>query len=211
MDRYNVMQFAKNGKVAELEDLLSQHQGDLDLAHCGLGDLGACTLAEALKSNTSIDEVNISQNRITDQGIVPFAKAMEQNSTILRLHLNFNVFGDAGLVAVGKMLQINSTIIKIYLGSNVFGASFTAGGVAQLAQQLQYSQHVQVVDVNASSTGTNPPKDLSEEDYATLQTAMQEIAEVCQRNKEWAGARARAAKNVQPRDRASKSKPRKNV
>lgn len=52
------------------------------MAWNGLGNEGAYAMAEALKQNSTLVELDISNNRITVEGCTALAKGLNQNETL---------------------------------------------------------------------------------------------------------------------------------
>ena len=65
-----------------------------------IGDEGATALAEALKVNTTINDMYLGKNSIGDEGATALAEALKVNTTITTLDLRNNSIGDEGKVAV---------------------------------------------------------------------------------------------------------------
>lgn len=61
----------------------------LSLAYNGLGNEGATALADALKSNTTLVDLDISCNRIHQQGAEALVKGIESNETLKILKVCF--------------------------------------------------------------------------------------------------------------------------
>ena len=60
----------------------------LDLNYCCLGDLGACFLAQALKTNVSLREINLYDAKVGIVGHIALAEAALQNTTLKVLKLS---------------------------------------------------------------------------------------------------------------------------
>lgn len=67
----------------------TDHLRDLNLERCNLGDLGLEELGEVLKTNTSIRQLNLSNNNITAHKALKFLEILEEyNFTLNRLSMN---------------------------------------------------------------------------------------------------------------------------
>ena len=77
----------------------------------GISDAGAVALAQALHDNSTVQELNLSNNSISDAGAVALAQAVHHNSTLkcLRLHGN-NAIGEEGTCALIEALTVNTSI-----------------------------------------------------------------------------------------------------
>ena len=66
------------------------HLETLTLNYCSVRDLGACYLAQALKTNTSLKEVSMYDASIGTVGHIALAEAALQNTTLKVLCLSKN-------------------------------------------------------------------------------------------------------------------------
>lgn len=60
---------------------------ELSLSANSIGDRGAATLAEVIKSNTTLTSLDISSNNIDYDGITALAAAIAENTTLRALYL----------------------------------------------------------------------------------------------------------------------------
>eukprot|EP00105_Crassostrea_gigas_P042216 XP_019926364.1 PREDICTED: leucine-rich repeat-containing protein 71-like isoform X17 [Crassostrea gigas] len=82
---------------------------NLSLRHCGITDLGAKSIGEALgtvkRANTKLVSLNLAGNQISDQGAVDIANGLRMNRTLMSLSLASNQIGDKGAVKLGEVLS----------------------------------------------------------------------------------------------------------
>ena len=69
---------------------------ELNLSNNIFTDEGAKKLAEAIKVNTTLQELNISMNKITDEGAKKLAEAIKVNTTLQELNISMNKITDEG-------------------------------------------------------------------------------------------------------------------
>ena len=94
----------------------------LNLSHNKFGDSGAMALAEALKENTSVAELDLSYNSIRSKGGIALFSALE-SANVATLDLGYNAIGESGDKTgggkVGKVvsecLASNDTLIHLSL------------------------------------------------------------------------------------------------
>lgn len=99
---------------------------------------GATTLANALYNNTTLIELYLSKNIISDSGVHALAQALSVNNSTLRiLDLYSNHITDEGVDYLIEMLKINRTLIRLGLGSN----QITDQGLRSLVHVLIHSNH----------------------------------------------------------------------
>ena len=77
----------------------------------GISDAGAVALVQALHHNSTLQELDLSNNSISDAGAVALAQALHHNSTLkgLWLHGN-NAIGEEGTCALEEALTVNTSI-----------------------------------------------------------------------------------------------------
>ncbi|XP_034320777.2 leucine-rich repeat-containing protein 71 isoform X34 [Magallana gigas] len=82
---------------------------NLSLRHCGITDLGAKSIGEALgtvkRANTKLVSLNLAGNQISDQGAVDIANGLRMNRTLMSLSLASNQIGNKGAVKLGEVLS----------------------------------------------------------------------------------------------------------
>ena len=91
---------------------------ELDLSNNNISDGGAVALAQVLHHNSTLKEQYLSNNNISDTGAVALAQALHHNSTMKELYLSNNNISDAGAVALAQALHHNSTLKKLNLSGN---------------------------------------------------------------------------------------------
>jgi len=105
----------------------------LDLRGFQLGEDGAFDLAQSLRANTNLRELNLWINHIGDDGVVALSEVLQRNSTVTRLDLFNNDIGDTGACAVADLLVRNSAITYLSLHTN----AITGAGATALAEALR--------------------------------------------------------------------------
>ena len=94
---------------------------------------GAATLANALGNNTTLLELYLSKNSISDTGVHAIAQTLAVNNCTLKvLDLYSNKITDEGVEYLSEMLKVNRTIMRLGLGDNQIGNQ----GVQVLAQTM---------------------------------------------------------------------------
>ncbi len=79
------------------------------------GAIMATELSMALTSNTTLDELDLSDNCIAEEGGVALGTALKVNTALMTLHLEQNMLGTGGVEAIGEALQTNSTLTFLNL------------------------------------------------------------------------------------------------
>jgi len=99
---------------------------------CGVGEVGARTIANALKINTTLEDFTISRNEIGDAGAAALAGALTVNSSLKMLFAYGCGIGAVGSRAIADALKINPSLQTLGLGGNDIGDA----GAAALADAL---------------------------------------------------------------------------
>ena len=86
---------------------------ELILYHMQLTDTQIKALAEALKINTTLRELNLSKNFISDEGGKALAEALKINTTLTKLNLSKNSIGNQGASAIAEALKTNTTLTTL--------------------------------------------------------------------------------------------------
>ena len=90
-------------------------------------DGGAKAIAEALKTNKTLERLYLSVNLIGDEGVKALAKALETNKTLTELTLGAkegkNRITNEGLLAIAEALKSNQTLKWIRFPMGLMGES----------------------------------------------------------------------------------------
>eukprot|EP00667_Euglena_gracilis_P024322 EG_transcript_27904 len=81
----------------------------------GIRDEETVALAVALRTNSTVEKVDLSYNGIGPEGAKALAKALRTNATLREVNLYNNGIGDEGTVALAVALRTNSTVQKVDL------------------------------------------------------------------------------------------------
>jgi Ran GTPase-activating protein (RanGAP) involved in mRNA processing and transport len=110
---------------------------------------GAVALADALKANTSVIEIDLHNNEIWDSGAVALADALKTNTSVTTINLRRNTIGNSGAVALADALKANTSVIEIILSENVIGDA----GAVELADALKTNNTVAKIDLSWNKIG----------------------------------------------------------
>lgn len=70
-------------------------------------------LTDALKSNTSCEEVVLARTGIDDSGAAKFAEVIKENSSIKKLDLGYNNITGVGIEALAEAIAGNTTLLEV--------------------------------------------------------------------------------------------------
>ena len=138
--------------VAVLADLLKSNTTvtELNLCDSDIGDAGAATLAGELQSITTLKVLKLSRNGIGDAGAAILASALKFNKTLTELYISGNCIGEAGAEGVADALKSNKTLTELDLSFNKIGDV----GAAALAGGLKSNTTLIVLYLSANGIGS---------------------------------------------------------
>ena len=89
----------------------------LDISGNEIGDKGIAHIANSLRTNTTISDLDVFHCGISGIGVQSLAEAIAANGSIRleRLNIAFNDIGDIGTAHIATALQINTTIKWIFM------------------------------------------------------------------------------------------------
>ena len=119
---------------------------NLDLSENSLGDEGATSLSQALKVNSTLTNLDLRGNSIGAEGATSLAQALKVNSTLTTLDLGWNSIGAEGATSIAQALKVNSTLTNLDLGSNRIGAE----GATSLSQALTVNSTLTNLDLTGN-------------------------------------------------------------
>ena len=82
---------------------------------CKIGDDGAVALAEILKHNATLKQLDIRDNNIGDNGAIALADSLKHNNTVKFIDLSYNKIGEEGIIALVAAIKQNTTLEFICL------------------------------------------------------------------------------------------------
>ncbi|EKX52994.1 hypothetical protein GUITHDRAFT_61327, partial [Guillardia theta CCMP2712] len=83
---------------------------ELNLSNNRISNNGACFLANALRGNLTLKILDLSWNHILQQGSVSLFQSLEENLCIEEFSLNWNYIGHGGGIAMTEMLRRNGKL-----------------------------------------------------------------------------------------------------
>ncbi|XP_051763715.1 NACHT, LRR and PYD domains-containing protein 12-like isoform X4 [Ctenopharyngodon idella] len=149
------------------------------LSQCNITDEGCAALTSALRSNSHLTELNLSENKIGDEGLMllsdglmdphcklenlmlsrcnitaegcaALASALRSNSHLRELNLSGNIIGDGGLTLLSDGLKDpHCKLEKLWL----FDCNITAEGCAALASALRSNSHLRELNLSGNIIG----------------------------------------------------------
>ena len=152
--------FLENGDCITLAETIKYNSTvtQLDLSANGLGD-GECTaLAEAIKHNSTITQLDLSGNGLGTGDCTALAEAIKHNSTITQLDLRYNELGTGDCTALAEAIKHNSAITQLDLSENELGT----GDCSALAEAIKHNSTITQLDMSRNKLGTGDGTALAE-------------------------------------------------
>lgn len=105
----------------------------LDLSQGSILPENMLHLAEALKINTTLNQLNLMLNNLTSEAVLHLAEALKNNTTLKQLNLGVNHLGSKTASYFAEVLKINTTLTQLGLETNNLGSE----GALHLAEVLK--------------------------------------------------------------------------
>jgi len=116
----------------------------LDLAHCGVGTVGAVSLAQSIAANPGLRTLELSQNGIRDSAV----KFLMATGSLRRVGLASNHIGATGAQHVAQALSGENTLRTLHLSGN----PLQGVGVDAIAQVMQVNTAVTQLEIEDVQT-----------------------------------------------------------
>ncbi|XP_056408268.1 leucine-rich repeat-containing protein 74B isoform X1 [Hyla sarda] len=128
-----------------------RHMGDskLVMRHHGLGAQATKAIALSLVTNTSIVNLDLSDNWLEGEGAAAIADMLKENCYISELHLCDNKLALKGAQAIALMLMENITLQKV----NLSGNEFDDQAASYFSEALMNNQKVESMDLSHNMFG----------------------------------------------------------
>jgi Ran GTPase-activating protein (RanGAP) involved in mRNA processing and transport len=104
-------------------------------------------LAAALKANTTLTKLDVSENDAREAGIAAFAAALPEMKSLLHLNISETKAKDAGTTAVAKALHGNSVLQSLILHS----VGLKQDGCIAVADCLKHNSTLRKLDICGNS------------------------------------------------------------
>lgn len=123
----------------------------LDVRNTSLTSNGLTILAGAVKIDTSIERLVLSDEKINDEDIQQICEVVVANETLKDLTLSNCDITDNGIIDLSTSLQYNNTMTSLDLRRNLF----TADGVYHLLEVLATSNSIKKVEIGKEHEGSS--------------------------------------------------------
>ena len=103
---------------------------ELNLSNSGIDNKGIETIAEAIKANTTLQNLDVSCNTIYSDGIEAVSECLKANKTLRKLNISENCIGDWGAKYLVEAVQVNTTLLELDISKN----EMSRGGVMKILE-----------------------------------------------------------------------------
>ena len=129
----------------------------LDLSENSIGDKGASSLSEALRVNTSLTSLNLVCTSIGVEGISSLSEALRVNTSLTSLNLRYNSIGDEGASSLSEALRVNTSLTSLNLSRNSIGNE----GASSLSEALRVNTSLTSLNLGFTFIGDEGASSLS--------------------------------------------------
>ena len=98
---------------------------------------------DCLMNNSTLTELNLSSNKITDEGVKKLAEDIQVNA-LQKLNLSGNEIADEGAKGLGEAIQVNITLQELNISSN----KISDEGAKRLGEAIQVNTTLQELNIS---------------------------------------------------------------
>ena len=150
MNRYNIdNKITSKGAIKVAEAIkMNKTLQELDISYNNISDDGAADISDALKSNNSLQILKMSSNNITVSGAIKIAEAIRVNKTLQELNIRKNNISDNGTSVISDALKSNSSLQYLDMSSN----KITSEGAKLIAEAIIVNTTLRTLDLQQHDT-----------------------------------------------------------
>ncbi|XP_044166793.1 NLR family CARD domain-containing protein 3-like [Acropora millepora] len=130
----------------------------LDLSNSSIHADGAHSLSEALRVNTCLTSLDLSNNSIHADGAHSLSEALRVNTSLTSLALRVNSIGNEGAHSLSEALRVNTSLRSLNLSGNYIHAD----GAHSLSEALRVNTSLTSLGLSMNSIGNEGAHSLSE-------------------------------------------------
>ena len=115
---------------------------EINLSKCGITKQEARSLAISLKDNHFLQTLILMGNYLSKSGTIHIAKAVRNNNCLKSLDVSCCSIGDKGIKSLGSALEVNSSLEKLILSQN---DAVTGVGLMDLGESLKRNRQLKTL------------------------------------------------------------------
>ena len=133
------------GPVKLTEDItINTTLQNLDISHNIISDHGAAVISQYLMMNGTLCILSISRNKITDRGAKRLAEAIQVNTTLEELNISKNLVSKEGVMRIVEACTINRTLHKLVCTHN----NLSKSGLTVINEYIRKENAVQIFEAS---------------------------------------------------------------
>ena len=113
---------------------------------CDADHLVMC-LSECLKEDDTLQELNLSHNKITSEGAKMIGEAIKENKILQKLDIRGNSISDDGVAAISDGLKCNISLQELDMSFN----NITSEGAKMIGEAIKVNKILQKLDIHSNS------------------------------------------------------------
>ena len=105
-------------------------------------------ISDCLKSNNTLTELSLSNNKITSKGALKLAEAIKVNTKLQTFDISYNHLHDGnGILLISDSLKVNKTLCELNLSGNMIDIN----GMKNLAEVISVNATLKKLDISSSN------------------------------------------------------------
>lgn len=121
----------------------------VDLSFTDIGSVGAGALGDALRGNSCLKHLLLSNNHIDKNGVDVIGSGLQENTSLQVLDLSGNGLDANAAVSLASPLACNKTLLELNLENNNLGME----GAMAIAEGLSFNTHLQRLNLRNNNVG----------------------------------------------------------
>ena len=143
---------------------------ELNLSQNKISDDGALCISECIKNNVSLRKIDLSTNRISNLGLRRIASALCINQILQKFDISHNNISDDGAVAVSECLK-NNTLIELNMSYN----EVSNNGIINIGKALEINETGSLKVFDISHNNISDDGMLTFINYLKFKNTLQEL------------------------------------
>ena len=131
---------------------------ELNLSWNRITSEGAKMIGEAIKENKILQKLDISHNSISDDGVAAISDGLKCNISLQELNLSYNMITSEGAKMIGEAIKVNKTLQKLDICDN----SISDDGVAAISDGLKCNISLQELNMSSNNIASEGAKLIAE-------------------------------------------------
>ena len=131
---------------------------ELNMSNNRITNEGAKMIGEAIKVNKTLQKLDISNNSISDDGTAAISDGLKCNISLQELNMSRNKITNEGAKMIGEAIKVNKTLQKLDISNN----SISDDGTAAISDGLKYNISLQELNMSGNKITNEGAKMIGE-------------------------------------------------